>query len=173
MKEVERRIEEERAELPIGSDDEQQASDAAIVAANLSSLLLKVRGFIAKVCTLFFSPRAILQFACLPQVRRSPQAKRFFRQCCKDRLTLVLELLPYCKTRWSSWYGVISRLLELRLVLSFLLNLAVLLTSHLRLWCTSSTTPTILIRSLRSTRVNPSTAHTASRTQSGVFSNVF
>jgi hypothetical protein len=49
MNKVQKKIDEAQAELPVGSDDEQEAQDAAVVTANLSALLLKVRGLIAKV----------------------------------------------------------------------------------------------------------------------------
>jgi hypothetical protein len=53
------------------------------------------------------------------QIRRSPQAKAFFRRCCIKTDSEVLELLPYCKSRWGSWYGVLVRLLLLRKVCIF------------------------------------------------------
>jgi hypothetical protein len=52
------------------------------------------------------------------QVRRSPQAKQFFKKYCKEALNEVLELLPYSKTHWGSWNGVIRHLLILEKVCS-------------------------------------------------------
>lgn len=84
-----------------------------------ATMLLKVRGFIAKVCyktyNIYFREHLSWsdQYA---QVRRSPQAKKFFKKCCAEEAVKALELLPYCKTRWGSWHGVISRLLVLKKV---------------------------------------------------------
>ncbi|KAG2047479.1 hypothetical protein BDR06DRAFT_976714 [Suillus hirtellus] len=50
----------------------------------------------------------------ITKVRHSPQAKKYFKKCCQDAWNEVLKLLPYCKTHWASWYGVITRLLILR-----------------------------------------------------------
>jgi hypothetical protein len=36
----------------------------------------------------------------------------------------TLDLLPYCKTRWGSWYGVITRLLTLKKAVKTFLNTA-------------------------------------------------
>ncbi|KAF7797199.1 hypothetical protein EIP86_008391 [Pleurotus ostreatoroseus] len=83
------------AELPPDSDK----------AKLLAGLLVKVRGFITKV-------------------RRSPQAKAFFRKCCKQADVEVLELLPYCKTRWGSWHDVLGRLLRLRKAVTAFINQA-------------------------------------------------
>ncbi|KZP32734.1 hypothetical protein FIBSPDRAFT_722512, partial [Athelia psychrophila] len=49
-------------------------------------------------------------------VRCSPQAKKYFRKCCADAKVKLLELLPYCKTRWGSWEGVIARLIIFKAV---------------------------------------------------------
>jgi len=79
-----------------------------------AKLLLKVRGFIAKVChCLHFADWSINK---LFKVRQSPQAKKYFKKCCETAKAELLELLPYCKTRWGSWNGVIGRLLVLKKV---------------------------------------------------------
>jgi hypothetical protein len=75
------------ANLPAGSEQVKL----------VSGLLLKVQGFIAKV-------------------RQPPQAKKYFKKCCEDALQQELELLPYCKTRWGSWNGVIAQMLLLKKV---------------------------------------------------------
>ncbi|CAL1714259.1 unnamed protein product [Somion occarium] len=79
-----------------------EASEEALL---LAELLLKVRGFIAKV-------------------RRSPQAKQFFKKCCRAATIEVLELLPYCKTRWGSWFGVLGHLLVLKKAVIAFINQA-------------------------------------------------
>ena len=63
----------------------------------LRTLLLKIRGLVAKVC-------------------KSPQAKAFFRQCCgqTDNGTKAKELIPFCKTQWETWEMVMGRLLDLK-----------------------------------------------------------
>jgi hypothetical protein len=51
------------------------------------------------------------------KVRRSPQAKAFFRKCCKEQGCRDLELSPHCKTRWGTWYQVLDRFRDLRKVI--------------------------------------------------------
>lgn len=65
----------------------------------LRTLLLKIRGLVAKV-------------------RKSPQAKVYFRQCCSqtDNNTKAKELIPFCKTRWETWENVMGRLVDLKRV---------------------------------------------------------
>ncbi|KAG2123483.1 hypothetical protein DEU56DRAFT_49781 [Suillus clintonianus] len=60
----------------------------------------------------------------LLKVRRSPQAKKYFKKCCEDALDQELELLPYCKTRWGSWNGVIARMLLLKKAVKIFINTA-------------------------------------------------
>ncbi|KAG1850741.1 hypothetical protein C8R48DRAFT_778089 [Suillus tomentosus] len=83
---------EEQIEALIQEVDAATEGDSQMLVA---SLLLKVRGFIRKVCC-------------------SPQAKRFFKKCYNEATGKVLELLPYCKTQWGSWHGVIKHLLFLK-----------------------------------------------------------
>ncbi|KAG0695466.1 hypothetical protein DFH29DRAFT_1005444 [Suillus ampliporus] len=109
-------------EINAGADDEDTEEeiealiqDAETACVNLpagseqvkvvSGLLLKVRGFIVKV-------------------RRSPQAKKYFKKCCENALDQELELLPYCKTRWGSWNGVIARMLLLKKAVKTFINTA-------------------------------------------------
>ncbi|OJA08609.1 hypothetical protein AZE42_09793 [Rhizopogon vesiculosus] len=88
-------------------DDEDTEAEPADSeeAALLRGLLLKVCGFIAKVC-------------------HSPQAKKYFKKCYVDAGGQVLELLPFCKTRWGSWHGVITRLLTLKKAIRMFMNTA-------------------------------------------------
>ncbi|KAG1818336.1 hypothetical protein EV424DRAFT_1556667 [Suillus variegatus] len=72
----------------------------------VARLLLKVCRFIAKV-------------------RWSLQAKKYFKKCCIDAIgNNTLEFLPYCKTRWGSWHGVITHLLVLKMAVKTFLNTA-------------------------------------------------
>ena len=47
-------------------------------------------------------------------IRRSPQAKAYFLECCHRVNIPALELLPFCNTRWESWKTVLERYLELK-----------------------------------------------------------
>lgn len=118
--EIDASIDDEDTEEEI----EALIKDAEAACANLpadseqvklvSALLLKVRGFIAKVFTFKIPEGYCSSILSQWQVRRSPQAKKYFKKCCEDALNEKLELLPYCKTRWGSWNGVITRLLILK-----------------------------------------------------------
>lgn len=107
VKELAQEMETVIAELPQASYSQQ----AKLVAR----LLLKVRRFIAKVCLSCLS--STIGADVCKQVCWSLQAKKYFKKCCIDAIgNNTLELLPYCKTHWGSWHGVITHLLVLKMV---------------------------------------------------------
>lgn len=53
------------------------------------------------------------------QIRASPQAKAFFRQCCKEEGIPIRELIKWVRTRWGSMHDLVERLIECRKVLTF------------------------------------------------------
>ncbi|GJE88702.1 hAT transposon family protein [Phanerochaete sordida] len=95
VQELMKEVQDALKTLPEGSNE----------ARLLSGLLLKVRGFITKV-------------------RRSPQAKAFFKKCCAQATGEVLELLPFCKTRWGTWHTVLGRTLILQKAITAFINQA-------------------------------------------------
>lgn len=48
------------------------------------------------------------------KARLSPQARAFFSRCCGEVNVPDLELLRWIRTRWSSMYCLLERLLKLR-----------------------------------------------------------
>ncbi|KAJ6616169.1 hypothetical protein B0H10DRAFT_1949372 [Mycena sp. CBHHK59/15] len=52
--------------------------------------------------------------ALIKQIRMSPQARAFFKQCCVQVGVRELELLLWVRTRWASLYKCLDRALELR-----------------------------------------------------------
>jgi hypothetical protein len=59
--------------------------------------------------------------ALVTQIRKSPQARTFFQQCCVEVNEPKLELLKWIRTRWASLFGMLERTLKLRKVSWFLL----------------------------------------------------
>jgi hypothetical protein len=58
-----------------------------------------------------------------PQIRKSPQARAFFRKACKEENVPELELLQWIRTRWASLYKCLDRMLILRQVSFFFLSM--------------------------------------------------
>ncbi|KAG1792926.1 ribonuclease H-like domain-containing protein [Suillus plorans] len=52
--------------------------------------------------------------ALIVQIRKSPQARAFFRQSCAEVNVPVLELLQWVRTRWASLFTCLTRLLLLQ-----------------------------------------------------------
>ena len=50
------------------------------------------------------------------QIRKSPQARAFFRATCAQVGTTPLELLLWIRTRWGSLYSFLERFITLKLV---------------------------------------------------------
>jgi hypothetical protein len=55
----------------------------------------------------------------LVQIRKSPQARAFFRRSCQEVDTPVLELLKWICTRWASLFNFLDWMLILREVDKF------------------------------------------------------
>lgn len=76
------------------------------------SLLLRIQAFITKVGEFrnFFTsyPDSLSN-----KVRRCTQVKCYLKICCKNVNCTPLELIPFCRTRWGSWHGVLGWVLEL------------------------------------------------------------
>ena len=53
------------------------------------------------------------------QIRKSPQARAFFKKCCTETGVTFMELLKWIRTRWASLFKMLERMLRLRKVLSF------------------------------------------------------
>ncbi|KAG2755213.1 hypothetical protein P692DRAFT_20695937, partial [Suillus brevipes Sb2] len=49
--------------------------------------------------------------ALIEQIRKSPQARAFFRKACKEENVPELELLQWIRTRWASLYKCLDRML--------------------------------------------------------------
>jgi hypothetical protein len=62
-------------------------------------------------------------FACVlilyRQIRKSPQARAFFRQVCDDVNVVRLELKLWVRTRWASLYDFLDRMIKLRPVSTY------------------------------------------------------
>jgi len=50
------------------------------------------------------------------QIRKSPQARAFFKQTCIEVNIPCLELLQWVRTRWASLYTFLDRILKLQKV---------------------------------------------------------
>ena len=48
------------------------------------------------------------------QIRKSPQARAFFRKSCKETDVPPLQLLSWVKTRWASLFDFLDRILLLQ-----------------------------------------------------------
>ncbi|KAG2029790.1 hypothetical protein BDR03DRAFT_1017943 [Suillus americanus] len=60
----------------------------------------------------------------IEQIRKSPQARAFFRKACKEENVPELELLQWIRTRWVSLYKCLDRMLMLRQAINHFTNLA-------------------------------------------------
>jgi hypothetical protein len=52
--------------------------------------------------------------ALVTQIRKSPQARAFFRRCCQEVGAPPLELLTWIRTRWASLFTFLDRMILLR-----------------------------------------------------------
>jgi hypothetical protein len=55
------------------------------------------------------------------QIRKSPQARAFFRAMCTQVKIPQLELLLWIRTRWGSLYSFLARFMKLKAVRRLLL----------------------------------------------------
>lgn len=62
-----------------------------------------------------------LSHASVFQIRKSPQARKYFDKCCTEVEVSVLELLKWIRTRWASLFKMLERMLRLRKVSTLLL----------------------------------------------------
>jgi hypothetical protein len=56
--------------------------------------------------------------ALVTQIRLSPQARAFFKKCCRECGAPDLELLTWIRTRWASLYYFLDRIIVLKAVCS-------------------------------------------------------
>ena len=90
----------------------------------LAKILVKVRAFIVKVrFSYVFSLLVFIFLSSKQQVRRSPSAKKYFKNCVQsvpsvDTSARHLELVQYCETRWETWEAVLKRFILLKQVLA-------------------------------------------------------
>jgi hypothetical protein len=64
------------------------------------------------------------------QIRKSPQARVFFKKCCAEVDLPPLELLKWVRTRWASLFKMLERVIRLRkvcFILSFMFYLIYLI----------------------------------------------
>jgi hypothetical protein len=54
------------------------------------------------------------------QIRASPQARAFLKECCENVGAPQIQLIQWIRTRWSSMFNMIDRMIELRAVRSLL-----------------------------------------------------
>jgi hypothetical protein len=57
------------------------------------------------------------------QIRKSPQARAFFKNACEEVDVPALQLLFWVKTRWASLYNFLDRILLLQKVCSIVLTM--------------------------------------------------
>jgi hypothetical protein len=50
------------------------------------------------------------------QIRKSPQARVFFKKCCTEVDVPPLKLLKWIRTRWASLFKMLERVIRLRKV---------------------------------------------------------
>jgi hypothetical protein len=58
------------------------------------------------------------------QIRKSPQARAFFRASCNQVRIDPLELLLWIRTRWGSLFSFLERFIKLKAVRWLLLSFA-------------------------------------------------
>lgn len=111
----------------INGDEEQEENgeldENELVNFKSSDLLGKAHAFVTQACP--HSKRLlchVVSDSSHSQVRLSPQARAFFSEQCLAAKVPQLELLKWCRTRWSSASDMIERLLQLRPVCATLLS---------------------------------------------------
>jgi hypothetical protein len=97
-------------------DDTGNANDDGVAEFDAGDTVGKALALVTQVsgtCT----------FACIAltlyrQIRKSPQARAFFRQVCDDVNIPRLELKLWVRTRWASLYDFLDRMIKLRLAVN-------------------------------------------------------
>ena len=97
--------EDEVEEIGIMEDVEEDVHELAMFVEADSSMDADVK----LLKTLLLTVRAVIA-----RIRRSPQAKSYFCDCCRRVNIPIRELLPFCNTRWESWQTVLERYLEVK-----------------------------------------------------------
>ena len=106
------------AALDDDNDDEDDDEDLDL---NTGDSLAKAIALVKQVCFLCYCINAFT-YACL-QIRKSPQARTFFRTTCVQVNIKPLELLLWIRTRWGSLFKFLERFLHLQAVrILFLLH---------------------------------------------------
>ena len=80
---------------------------------DVGDALGKVLALVTQVCCHYIAFRIPFHG---PQIRRSPQARAFFKQSCREVDIPTLELLTWIRTCWASLFNFLDRILMLKLV---------------------------------------------------------
>jgi hypothetical protein len=107
-----------------GDDDEIELATSGLEipmdgGTLIRPLLSRIRALIVRVS--YDSTVAISQSDIqLQQIRKSPGAKLYLRECCAKVSIKPLELVMYGNTRWGSWLILLNRFIELQPVRHYL-----------------------------------------------------
>jgi hypothetical protein len=104
-------------------DEEGELDENELVDFQPGDLLGKTHAFVTQACLPFDDSCHGVSDRSHLQVRLSPQARAFFSKQCGAANVPRLELLKWCRTRWSSMDNMIERLIELRPVCATILLL--------------------------------------------------
>jgi hypothetical protein len=95
-------------------DDTGNANDDGVAEFDAGDTIGKALALVTQVSgTHSFTRVALILYR---QIRKSPQARAFFRQVCDDVNVTRLELKLWVRTRWASLYDFLDRMIKLRLV---------------------------------------------------------
>ena len=104
-------------------DEEGEFDENELVDFKPGDLLGKAHAFVTQACLPFDGSCHGVSDRSHLQVRLSPQARAFLSKQCGATNVPRLELLKWCRTRWSSMDNMIERLIELRPVGAIILLL--------------------------------------------------
>lgn len=79
----------------------------------LADALRKVLGLVRQVCIFYYE---CIIYPSAFQVRKSPQARAFFKRTCREVEVPELELILFVRTRWASMFFFLDRVLKLQKV---------------------------------------------------------
>lgn len=95
-----------------GKDHDDGDTDDDTIGDDLADTIGKALALVKQVRHLsFFIPLLITL-----QIRKSPQARVFFKQCCREAQLPSLELVQWVRTRWASMHAFLNRALVLQKV---------------------------------------------------------
>jgi hypothetical protein len=103
----------------IGSDgagDSADDNDGGDLGFDAGDTVGKALALVTQVSLSSRNPDFLTILTWYLQIRKSPQARAFFRQVCEQVNVPKLELKLWIRTRWASLYDFIDRMITLRLV---------------------------------------------------------